>query len=202
MCVVRFQIWFSRMRVEETIKLCGGDVRFPKFDWIKILARWWEEAPAWPPVASRSRAPCAATTSTSSTWPAMGKMCTAHVEIDDSSEREFFPNNVYSFPGTDFGLYRDRRAESNLKDAWHAILHRIHICHIYHPVFQHCDIYTLLSNDIELAWHTMLVCHSTNLFGFSSMIVTLARQPLIVQQSNDYMTKCSKISTSHSLELV
>ena len=103
---------------------------------------------------------------------------------------------------TDFGLYRDRRAESNLKDAWHAILHRIHICHIYHPVFQHCDIYTLLSNDIELAWHTMLVCHSTNLFGFSSMIVKLAHQPLIVQQSNEYVTKCSKTSTFHSLELV
>ena len=52
-------------------------------------------------------------------------------------------------------------------------------------MFQHCDIYTVLSNDIELAWHTMLVCHSTNLFGFSSMIVKLAHQPLIVQQSND-----------------
>ena len=68
-------------------------------------------------------------------------------------------------------------------------------------MFQHCDIYTVLSNDIELAWHTMLVCHSTNLFGFSSMIVKLAHQPLTVQQSNDYVAKSSKISTFDSLEL-
>ena len=68
--------------------------------------------------------------------------------------------------------------------------------------FNIATIYTLLSNDIELAWHTMLVCHSTNLFGFSSMIVKLAHQPLTVQQSNDYVAKSSKISTFDSLELV